>query len=226
MRFINSIKNFRKRLCVVFIFVFVIGLISFDSGFAQSPVDKKPLNFGKTTGIWTFKNEQTDIAGRLLNYYAYMYVNGGVSSFATFNIAGWDYFQAYIGVIDPYFGDQGELIVKVDGIEERRVSTSFKQKAQLITVCLTGAKTITFEHPTIGNREIIIGEPTLFHGRCPKLESNSSDSRPTLSRKETSSTDNSNQDSMQEILKQLKILNQNIENLNKKIDELKVNRGK
>ncbi|OPZ85678.1 MAG: Curli production assembly/transport component CsgG [bacterium ADurb.Bin429] len=153
-----------RFIVVVLVTLFILGMQSVQ---AQGPgtltSGERPFNnenAHKVTGdTFTFKGEVT-IAGRLFNSYGYVY-----SGWGTFNISGWDYFVAHVGISDNNSGN-GEVIIETDGVQVYKQQINAGDQAITVSIPLNGRRTITLR----AKRHIIFAEPKLYKGKTPSAQ--------------------------------------------------------
>lgn len=137
----------------------------------EQPLDEK-VKIIASTGGFDYYGKDTCIAGKL--YSDYFCLQGHTQS--TFDIRGWDYFSAYIGIWDGDKDQEGQISISVDGNQVKMVHSRSGDVAEQIVIPLTGKQTMTIEYKGQSwfrepSAALLIASPRLGRGQSPGISS-------------------------------------------------------
>lgn len=148
------------------------------SGAACFGAEPPPLKSGEiplseevktVAGEWHYSRDTISIAGRI-------YDGCGLTwhpsfgprdrGFATFDVRGWDRFQAWLGIDDKWTPETAATVsIEVDGEQVAQVKVRYGQKAVPVDVALTGRQALTIRR----EGSVAVAAPKLIKGKTAAI---------------------------------------------------------
>jgi len=133
---------------------------------SAAPTEKALSSEAKViAGDWVYRSDTISIAGQPFDGYG---TPPTVPPFATFDVRGWDWLQAAIGIRDGDYAQKCEVSLEVDGEQIWHKRLVQGEKAYSVSIPLTGRRSVTIRHDCDMNdsypHTITIAEPKLIKG--------------------------------------------------------------
>jgi len=151
-----------KRLPLALVLCLIAGSMAWAAGpeLKSGEMVLRDENVRCVAGSWNYYDRPVSVAGHLYSGYG----TPGYGLFATFDIRGWDHFQAYVGVNDDNGGHaRGVVSIEVDGEQLWQRKVNRGEKAVRVDIALTGRQTLTIRKDD-SYPDIL--EPKLIKGRA------------------------------------------------------------